>query len=475
MRGNLFGTKYSYVFQELFYTIVMGRDEIPKFRDKVEINTGHINADQGGTVNIAGRDVTVQYARDEFVELQTALQLALADRREKQARSLLASSKPPEQPYRYLDYFDLEQRQVFFGRQAAQAALLNKMDQSRLTLLHAPSGAGKTSLLRAGVQTALIENGHLPVYLPRPARAVLAIRQFILPNPPYPERFTQWPLSALLAWTCQYLGDPQNRLVIIIDQFEEFFILTSPGEQADFVRSLVECINHPGLERVCFVFAMRKDYFSDMALFEGSIPQVFQNAYRLPYLTRDEARQAIEAPLAGRPIRWGSGAVDELLAYLEQGEIEAPHLQLICSRLYDRALETGQSEIRLGDLDLESIHAQYLEEEMIALAPPTFSTAQKDLAWILLKRLVTSAGTRETLPLETLYELAPPEEIDLVLKRLVDHRLLRRDDELLNGGVIIEIAHDTLAKKIQAYELPDEIRRKAAMELIGRGLDDWLT
>ena len=106
------------------------------------VKTGAITT-AGGDVLIAGRDINIQYARDEYVELQTALQAVIARQKEKQARLLLASDESPEQPYRYRDYFDLQHRKVFFGRAAAQAALLEKIDQGKLTLLHAPPGRAR--------------------------------------------------------------------------------------------------------------------------------------------------------------------------------------------------------------------------------------------------------------------------------------------------------------------------------------------
>ncbi len=422
--------------------------------------------------NIQSMEVS---GKTEYKELREALRESVRDRSERQLHALITSQRPPEHPYRYLYSFDLEQRIVFFGRESAVQSLLDVIENGWLTLMHAPSGAGKTSVLRAGVQTALIERGHLPVYLPRPGNPMETIRQHLLPDPPNPGWFSQRPLSEVLALTCQQLASVQTRLVVMIDQFEEFFIQTPIAEQQDFVLNLSDCKDQSSLEQVRFIFAMRKDYLAEMEIFKNSIPQVFHNTYSLPYLTRDEARQAIERPLVNTSIHWADEAVIEVLDYLEEGVIETPQLQLICSRLYDQVKQVGGSKICLSGLDLKAVHAQYLEEEMAALKPPEFSPAQKELAWKMLKHLVTSSGTKQPRQLSELYELALPDEIDPVLNRLVIRRLLRRDDDLLNGQPIIEVSHDTLAQKILVYELPNEIRRKAAREMITRGLEDWLS
>jgi hypothetical protein len=54
-------------------------------------------------------------------------------------------------PYVGLDYFDEEDAGLFFGRDAERKRRIGNLRSSRLTLLYAESGVGKSSLLRAGV------------------------------------------------------------------------------------------------------------------------------------------------------------------------------------------------------------------------------------------------------------------------------------------------------------------------------------
>ena len=46
---------------------------------------------------------------------------------------------------------------MFFGRDSERTVLISNLRASRLTLLYAQSGAGKSSLLRAGVAARLAE------------------------------------------------------------------------------------------------------------------------------------------------------------------------------------------------------------------------------------------------------------------------------------------------------------------------------
>ena len=56
-----------------------------------------------------------------------------------------------DSPYFGLDYYDEQFGAWFFGRGSDGSKIITNLRAARLTLLHAESGVGKTSLLRAGV------------------------------------------------------------------------------------------------------------------------------------------------------------------------------------------------------------------------------------------------------------------------------------------------------------------------------------
>ena len=58
-------------------------------------------------------------------------------------------------PYVGLDYFVEEDAGLFFGRDSERKRISGNLRASRLTLLYAESGVGKSSLLRAGVSARL--------------------------------------------------------------------------------------------------------------------------------------------------------------------------------------------------------------------------------------------------------------------------------------------------------------------------------
>src|SRR5215467_4860041 len=78
-----------------------------------------------------------------------------ADRGEAKRTTRQTQVTPRDTPYFGLDYYDEEFGAWFFGREAEGSKIITNLRAARLTLLHAESGVGKSSLLRAGVSWRL--------------------------------------------------------------------------------------------------------------------------------------------------------------------------------------------------------------------------------------------------------------------------------------------------------------------------------
>ncbi len=62
-----------------------------------------------------------------------------------------------DSPYVGLTHYTEEHAPLFFGREAERKRIIGNLRASRLTLLYAESGVGKSSLLRAGVAARVRE------------------------------------------------------------------------------------------------------------------------------------------------------------------------------------------------------------------------------------------------------------------------------------------------------------------------------
>jgi hypothetical protein len=67
------------------------------------------------------------------------------------------------QPYKFLDWFDVRDAAIFYGRAEDSRRLADMILGNRLAVLYGESGNGKTSLVRAGVKPRLDRQGSLTV------------------------------------------------------------------------------------------------------------------------------------------------------------------------------------------------------------------------------------------------------------------------------------------------------------------------
>jgi Novel STAND NTPase 1 len=183
-----------------------------------------------------------------------------------------------ECPYPGLASFGREQARWFFGRDQLTAELIARLDvrlrAGGVQVVVAPSGAGKSSLLQAGLLPKL-EDGALPGSSRWPTMVLTP---------------TAHPLAALAAQIAELTGadpatlaeeltanpqqagallrgrlddeDPKARVVVVVDQFEELFTLCTDDQQRrTFIESLVQLADPPhpvGL----VVVGVRADFYA---------------------------------------------------------------------------------------------------------------------------------------------------------------------------------------------------------------------
>ncbi|MFE2376854.1 hypothetical protein [Streptomyces sp. NPDC059398] len=196
----------------------------------------HLRADASGhaTINQAARDQHFHYA--DGVHGQ---------------RDVAAGGPAPECPYPGLAEFGSEQARWFFGRAGLIAELTARLDQRRRTggaqTVVAPSGAGKSSLLRAGLLPRL-DQGALPgsdrwpklVFTPTadPVGALAAQLASLAGTRPdaLARTLTADPrqcVSVLSEGLRRRVGDGDReaRVLLVVDQFEELFTLCGDDRQ----------------------------------------------------------------------------------------------------------------------------------------------------------------------------------------------------------------------------------------------------
>ncbi|OSP37753.1 hypothetical protein B7767_36075 [Streptomyces sp. 13-12-16] len=232
----------------------------------------HIQAyarDHAG-INVAGRDQHFHYV----------------DGVRKRRRTEVGSSVP-DCPYPGLAAFGQEHERWFFGREALVAELTDRLDRrvdsGRLQAVVAPSGAGKSSLLRAGLlphldRAALPGSDRWPKLLLTPsAHPLRALADQIVALRGVGSEVTAADLVAdplqCLSVLAEALrndlpGQPA-RAVIVVDQFEELFTLcTDEQERRSFVTLLTRLAGGQartgteGTSQALVVLGIRSDFYA---------------------------------------------------------------------------------------------------------------------------------------------------------------------------------------------------------------------
>jgi len=237
-----------------------------------------------------------------------------------------------ECPYRGLLPFSESDAGVFYGRERLAAELAAKLAaravSGGLVVVTGASGSGKSSLLRAGLLPILAQGQQLPrsdrwpriVMTPtKDPLAELAARLAAVGGPDalatrdrlawYPDQAHLAIRSAVLAAAARDTepsasGDGTNRLVLIVDQFEQVFTLPlEPGGEATrhaFIKALCSAVINPvgpwQEPSALVVIAVRGDFWDRCAAVPELVGALQDGQFVVGPMAESELRSAITGP-----------------------------------------------------------------------------------------------------------------------------------------------------------------------------------
>ncbi len=200
-------------------------------------------------------------------------------------------------PYKGLLFFEESDSNLFFGREALTAHLAGHvidfpMDAStRFLAVVGASGSGKSSLVRAGLTVALKRAGwDTCVFTP-----------------------TINPLRMLEANLNPLRGKEAERVLILVDQFEEVFTLCHDEmERIAFIEKLLSLAQDKS-KKTTVVITLRADFYSHCAQYPLLRQAVAAQQEYIGQMTSEELRLAIEEPAKHGGWEFEPGLVDILL------------------------------------------------------------------------------------------------------------------------------------------------------------------
>ena len=261
----------------------------------------------------------------------------------KSQADLAQKTVPTGNPYKPLLEYDIQDAALFFGRTEAIDGILSNLHRSRMMVLHAESGAGKTSLLKAGIRPRLLADGHVPLYI-RPYQTPVHsfVKRALLPQIDRLSVLNSISMHDYLQAVTSFLGS--KWLVIFVDQFEEFFLRQISDDQECFVDQLAKCLDNDLLP-VRWIFSLKGEWFTQMGRFRPQIKNPFANDFFLKSFSRTEAVDVIVQPAKQRDTYYESQLVETILDDLGGKEIYPPPLQIVCSSLFEnRDVNIGISQ-----------------------------------------------------------------------------------------------------------------------------------
>lgn len=202
-------------------------------------------------------------------------------------------------PYKFLASYEIADRDIFYGRDAVIEELAAQVGRHKVILINGASGAGKSSLVNAGLIPRVADNGYTFVAFREYSDPLAQLQAYfdMAHSLPPPARAVDGQGSLLQL----IRGFGAFPLVIFLDQFERFFVRVADDKRRAFIAAFNHCLQHSAAKDLCFVLAFRREFLGQLTTeFEEQIPEFLNEAYRtnlLP-LSKAKAREAVLRPLS---------------------------------------------------------------------------------------------------------------------------------------------------------------------------------
>lgn len=395
---------------------------------------------------------------------------------------LIDSGGRVEFPYRGLGWFGEHDAPLFFGRDPEIAKVLAQlttvMVEPRIIAVTGASGAGKSSLLRAGVLPRIRGGGlagavgadrwpPFVLFSPGPSPledlAIATARATGLDAATLRRELTTDPASfaviAAQAVNANALPDPGRRLLIVVDQFERVFAqCDDPILREGFVSALNAAATRPQTETrapaAIVLVVVRADFEARCAEIEG-LAEAIDEHCMITSMTERQLRLAITEPAKKAGSTVDDELTDQLLREIRAAARAAPGTQVgptsmsgagvlpLVSDALDRAWRGRAGEtLTLADYDRVG-GIEHAVADTARRVYDQLTVQQQGVARKVFTRLVVvdpeGIDTADRAKRSDLIAAAgDPRDAEAVLDAFADERLLTL------GNDTVEVSHEVL-------------------------------
>ncbi|MET0696762.1 MAG: ATP-binding protein [Acidimicrobiia bacterium] len=370
----------------------------------------------------------------------------------------------------YVGPRSLRREDGIYGRNREIRELRASLLAHRILLLYSHSGAGKTSLIEAGLRPEFEDRGFqvfptIRVGYEAPPDAGDVNRYLFstlnsLEEGQQPEEQLD-PTELAATNLDEYVRRldeqiPDSDPLLIFDQFEELFTLdpTDWDDKREFLEEIGRMLEDRGRWAL---FAMREDFIAQLDPYVALIPTQLATRYRLELLKPSEAIEAIKQPASSVGVDFTDAAAEQLVndlrrVQVQRGDrpvlelgpsVEPVQLQVVCHRVW-ASLPEDVTLIEPGDIaDAGTVNealAEFYETQVKSAADRTKADEYAIRTWFE-NDLITPDGFR------TQVREGPNGVTDSVVQSLQSSHLIRSDR--IRGAEWYELSHDRFVEPIQ--------------------------
>lgn len=413
-------------------------------------------------------------------------------------RSLTLVQYPPKKmtvvvdetcPYQRLQAFGREQARFFFGRKKVVQLLMEKLGQANFVPIIGASGSGKSSVVRAGLIPQLEKNGWriLEPILPgdEPLAELKTVLIELFGRTEGREVYSLIKTKGLHP-VIERLSDSE-RLLLVVDQFEEVFTLCPKEEKRRlFIELLTQVAEIPN-SRLAIVTTMRADFLEACLSYESLTKLIQNEAVYMPPLLGAELEEAIATPAKLQGYSFADGLLGAILHDVGQEKECLPLLQFALTELWEKRdhekhqLSIEQYRVLGGVKGALNRHAEkiYTYKDFLKESPQQERSPQEQewIKRIFLKLVRTGEGIKDTRQRQLKAKLLAmgSNSIGAILDELIQGRLLVTGQENRQEDAWVDLAHEALMDEWEQFVIWRQEKRELQrlIDRVENALKEW--
>ncbi|MDJ0511454.1 MAG: caspase family protein [Crocosphaera sp.] len=398
-------------------------------------------------------------------------------------------------PYRSLSYFQEtpEDATFFWGRSKLTNHLIERVQKSRFIGVLGASGSGKSSLLRAGLLYQLKLGQVLPG-----SNSWTYLTPFVPTENPLKQLNIVWDAASLnLPNSIKSVlveerkqnsinSEPErsnkNKIIMVIDQFEECFTMCDENIRKTFFEHLIELLEK--YSNLHIIMGMRSDFRGRLREYSELVTKIEKPYINVEHLNREEIEEVIQKPADLVGLQIEGSLKQQLINDVEDYPGSLPLLEYTLTQLWQETRKQGERFLTLKTYQALGGIEGTLEKR----ANEVFNSLDKNeqaIAKRIFLELTQVGDTFDTRRRFYLRDLVNShhslEELDQVTQKLANEKnrlIVRTEEKTLGEGkseqqitknisstILIDVVHEALIRNWgRLRQWQDEYREGIVIE-----------